>query len=161
MLDAPLADRYWGALSDFPGGWLNDTVLNGPSNWTSPNPHPSTNCKEGTEGPLCALCSHMWVRLGGECTKCSPIESRITAVVIFVIAAVILLGWLQTRLRRLPYKYRAAFRDVTRQSISLLNLGQILVTVTVMLEVPWVRKIECFCCWLITISGVTVVIVAT
>jgi hypothetical protein len=150
IVEDPQADKFWGNISGFPGGWRNSTEENSYTAWSCPEPHPAPRCKEGTTGPLCSLCEHMWVRTAGECELCYPIEARVMSISIAIVVMSILLQRLQRKLRMLAYKYRAAFRDVSRQFVCMLNLGQILVTVTVMLDVPWVRAVV-GCCWLLLV----------
>ena len=110
-------------------------------NWTCPAPHPSPQCLQGTEGPLCAICSNTYSRVDGECTKCFPVESRIGLTLLCVIPIVFFMWWLRKNLKKMNSVVRNSFRDLNRLAVILINLAQIASSLPYNIDTAWPNNV--------------------
>ena len=106
---------------------------------------PVSQCRNGTKGPLCAVCAHGYTRLAGICVECKEITSKLW--VVGLVLGFLALGgvWLRRKLKKLAGLTADAISDIRRVSLILLSLAQIYVSMqSSMSEVRWpesVRKV--------------------
>ena len=122
--------------SEFIGGWNNNMEDNEARYWSCPQNHPAPRCKEGTNGPLCAICIEDWIRIQGECRKCFAIAARIALLLGVIFGGVIISIFLMKLISKCG-KFHNAFRDAVRISVVGLNLAQIMSAAKTMIPVPW------------------------
>ena len=123
-------------------GWYdNYHQLDVARNWSCPAPHPASLCREGTEGPLCAVCSDGYTRSRGQCAKCSSVEARIGFTLGLLLPTLGLMGWIRRNLKRLNTPSRNSLRDMSRIVVVFVNFAQILSSGPHSINVPWPKNL--------------------
>jgi len=123
-----------------PSGWSGDKSLV-ETNWNCTQQFPTTQCLNGTEGPLCSVCSDGFTRIQGECTRCYRFVTR--AIMVMVVVVVLLGAALKARQKMRSLKSNAlnAVRDVGRILLVLVNMAQIITSIPVLIHVPWPNNV--------------------
>ena len=106
-------------------------------NWTCPMPHPTSSCRRGTEGALCAVCSNDYTRRNGVCVKCSSVEARVAVGIALLVPLLFVMGWLRRNLKRLSAPVRNSLRDINRVAQIFISMAQILSSLSYSINVPW------------------------
>ena len=126
-------------------GWTikeeNDDEENSTSTTVCPPPPRQSRCRNGTTGPLCAVCAQGYNRVQGSCEKCIPVANRVAYVIVALIFFGVAGFFIIRLVRRTRAEVRYALRDANRILLICLSLSQINVTVPQVIDIKWPQNV--------------------